>query len=266
MAKPSFKLTDQQAAILVREVVDVSARHPDDSVRGHRPFVRDFIRAVHHATGKTFSPAIYRRLLDAYAPTRRPSTTTLAQEKKALEDELALEARAGRQVEQASGDELALVIERAIENALGRDMPARAGQSVQVDLLTAAQRDFLQERLGETERALETARAHAARLAAELQAAQAVRDSLATQLSAANAAAEQQGQRVDALTKGLESNRAFAMRAIDGVRGETRAWQEKYAKSQEDLQRTKQHLEYFRQIAYQRGAAIPPDLRPEAAK
>ncbi|MEC4722775.1 hypothetical protein RY831_26805 [Noviherbaspirillum sp. CPCC 100848] len=265
MSRPPFHLNDDQARVLVQRLPEITARHPVSN-RDHRPFVRDFLRAVHQATGQTYSPAIYRRLLDVYAPDRRPSTTTLALEKRMLDDELGDEARAGREIEQASGEELALVIERAIENALGREGPRRGGGATTADLLAVAQRDFLQERLEETERTLDDVRAQAARLAAELQAAVAVRDSLAAQLVIANATAEKQGQRVEALTKELESNRAFAMRAVDGVRGETRAWQEKYAKSQEDLQRTKQHLEYFRQIAYQRGAAIPADLRPEAAK
>lgn len=265
MSRPPFQLDDHQARVLVQRLPEITARHPINN-RDHRPFVRDFLRIVHQATGHTFSPAIYRRLLEVYAPERRPSTTTLAQEKRLLDDELGDEARAGRELDQSSGEELALVIERAIENALGRERPRREGELAPVDLLAIAQRNFLQERLEETERTLDTVRAQAARLAAELQAAVAVRDSLAAQLAIANATTEQQGQRVEALTKELESNRAFAMRAVDGVRGETRAWQEKYAKSQEDLQRTKQHLEYFRQIAYQRGAAIPADLRPEAAK
>jgi hypothetical protein len=40
----------------------------------HRPFVREFVAAVHQITGQLFSPPIYRRLLDAYVPQRKPST------------------------------------------------------------------------------------------------------------------------------------------------------------------------------------------------
>jgi hypothetical protein len=56
--------------------------------RDYRPFALGFVRAVHAATGATYGPGTYRNLLAAYAPQRRPSTSTLAQEKAALLDEL----------------------------------------------------------------------------------------------------------------------------------------------------------------------------------
>lgn len=266
MPRPPFQLTDDQAKTLVAEMMHVHERHPDHE-RAHRPFVRDFIRAVHTATGKTFSPAIYQRLLQAYAPTRRPSVTTLMLEKAAFEQTLEVEASAARQVTEAGGTELSLVIQRAVEEAMGTVRPVvrEAGPDME-SRIAMSQRDFLLERLSDTETKLEKVQAQAARLAAELQAALAVRDSLEAQLAQANVAADKQTQRVQELTKSLDDMRMFSMRAVDAVRGETRAWQDRYAHLEGELKRSKQHAEYFRQIAYQRGAPIPPDLRQEPTK
>lgn len=265
MSRPPFQLKDAQARTLVQQMPAIIERHPAGN-RDHRPFVRDFLRAVHTATGATFSPAIYRRLLDAYAPDRRPSTNTLAQEKKVLDADLAREARAGRELDAGAGAELAAVVEHAVDRALARQRPAPSGEPAPAESLARAQRDFLQNRLAETERMLEQARAQAARLAGELQAAQAVRDALAAQLAAERADAGQQMQRIAELTKELQGVRLFSMHSVDSVRGETRAWQDRCAHLEGEMQRAKQHLEYFRQIAYQCGASIPPDLRPESTK
>lgn len=50
--------------------------------RDHRRYVREFIRVIHQITDKTNSQAIYRRLLPAYAPARKPATATLALKKE----------------------------------------------------------------------------------------------------------------------------------------------------------------------------------------
>ncbi|TFW01517.1 hypothetical protein E4K72_14155 [Oxalobacteraceae bacterium OM1] len=265
MSRPSFHLTDEQARLLVREMQGILAKHPRAG-HGHRPFVRDFLRAVYQATGSTFSPAIYRRLLEIYAPDRRPSTDTLADEKKALDVELAREARAGRELDDATGIELAAVIERAVDHALDRHRAIPTRSPPQSDSIAVAQRDFLQQRLSDVETELSAARTQAVRAAVGLQAAEAARDALLTQLAGARDVAAAQLQRLGELTRELEATRTFAMRAIDGVRGETRAWQERCVFLEGELQRAKQHAEYFRQIAYQRGAAIPPDLRSESKK
>lgn len=261
MPRPAFQLTDTQARGLVERMPAILENYPAGS-RDHRSFVRDFLRAVFDATGSTYSPVIYRRLLDVYAPGRQPSTDTLAQEKKALDAALAEEAQAGRQIEEGVGEQLAAVVQRAVEDALTRAQITRA-DSFPVDQIALAQRDYLQSCLTEAEQTLNQVRAQTAQLAADLQATCAVRDALAAQLEATRAAAAQQNQQVTTLTTELEGMRRFALQAVDGVRGETRAWQERCAQLEAQLKQSKQHLEYFRQIAYQRGAPIPADLRNE---
>jgi hypothetical protein len=71
VTRPPFKLLDDEARVLLSHLTIIEATYPLDQ-RDYRPFVRAFLRAVHEATGKTFSHAIYRRLLSTYAPQGRP--------------------------------------------------------------------------------------------------------------------------------------------------------------------------------------------------
>ena len=109
------------------------------------------------------------------------------------------------------------------------------------------------------------AQAQAARLAGELLAARASADVLGAELAAARQALASQATHIGKLAEEVEESRRFTMRAIDDARGETRAWRERcqaieaqaVAKARED----NILLETFRQLAYQRGAAIPPVLQ-----
>ena len=98
-------------------------------------------------------------------------------------------------------------------------------------------------------------------MAADLQTVQAQRDALVVQGEENRATVKQQAQQLQQLTDELGGVRKFSMSAIDGVRGETRAWQERCAALEAKLQEERKHLEYFRQIAYQRGAAVPASLK-----
>ena len=261
MGRSAFQLSDEQGRLLVAALPGIFERHPAGG-RDHRPFLREFMRAVFDATGKTFSPPIYRRLMAAYAPGRKPSTDTFADEKRLLDEALAQEACAGRQMEEQGGEELAAIVRRAVNQALQHHVFTSPEQQGPHDaLLALAQRDFLQDRLVLTEAQLGDVRSAAARMAAEVQTTQAQRDALAQQVEEGKATVARQSQQLQQLTEELSGVRKFAMSAIDGVRGETRAWQERCAALEAKLHEERKHLEYFRQIAYQRGAAIPIDLQ-----
>lgn len=261
MTRPPFKLQDDEARVLVARMALIESSHPLDQ-RDHRPFVRAFLRAVYEATGKTFSPAIYRRLLSAYAPERRPSTSTLAIEKERLCDELLLERDGATEAATLDAPRLGEAIRAAIVEAIGgRTAPTRQPVASAAGPDTA----FWRERAAETEQALADTRAHAARLAGELLAAQASAEILAAELAAARHTLNRQAESIAKLAVEAEESRRFTMRAIDDARGETRSWRERCqvieaqaaAKARED----NILLETFRQLAYQRGAAIPPVLR-----
>ena len=115
--------------------------------------------------------------------------------------------------------------------------------------------------MASTESQLADARSLAARLAADLQTAKAEAQNFKSQLEKETGRADRQELQLKALTESVDSMRKFSMSAIDGVRGETRAWQERCAALEAKLQEEKKHLEYFRQIAYQRGAPVPDSLK-----
>jgi hypothetical protein len=263
VTRPPFKLLDDEARVLISRLSAIELNCPLD-LRDHRPFVRAFLRAVHEATGKTFSPAIYRRLLSAYAPQRRPSTSTLAIEKQRLCDELLLERDGATEAATLDAPRLGEVIRAAIAEAMGeRTTPTRrAGAGAGAAGPDTA---FWRERAAESEQALADTRAQAARLAGELLAARASAELLATELAAARHTLNKQAESIAKLAAEAEESRRFTMCAIDDARGESRLWRERcqavekqaFAKARED----NILLETFRQLAYQRGAAIPPLLR-----
>lgn len=263
MTRPPFKLADDEARALISRLQAIEAEHPFDQ-RDHRPFVRAFVRAVHEVTGRTFSPAIYRRLLGAYAPDRRPSTATLAIEKQLLADELELERVAAAEVASADAPHLAALIRRAVADAIGErpvhaPLPTGAGAGPTSDVA------FWRERVADAERALAETQARAAHLAGELLAARTSADMLGAELASVRELLQSQTAQVGKLAAEIEESRRFSMRAIDDARGETRAWRDRCqvieaqaaARARED----NILLETFRQLAYQRGAAIPNKLQ-----
>lgn len=219
------------------------------------------MRAVYEATRKTFSPAIYRRLLSAYAPKRRPSTATLAIEKQLLSEELALERDSAAEGAALDAPRLAALIRSSVIEVLGE----RPVHHVHTGSEAGADLTFWRERVANMERSMADVQAQAARLAGELLAERAIADVLRGELAAARQGLEAQAVHVGKLAGELEESRRFTMRAIDEARGETRAWRDRCtvieaqaaARARED----NIVLETFRQLAYQRGAAIPASLQ-----
>lgn len=158
---------------------------------------------------------------------------------------------------------LAGLVRGVIAEALDQ-LPAQ--RSYPPDHYASAQVEFLQNRLAQTERTRHEATARAAALGAELDAAREHSSRLAGELDLARAATAQQVQLLAKLAETLDGDRAFAMKAIEEVRGETRAWKERCARAEALLKEEKLLLETFRQLAYQRGASIPRELQPEHAK
>ncbi|MFT5534551.1 MAG: hypothetical protein ACI802_002799 [Candidatus Paceibacteria bacterium] len=264
MSRPAFVLSDDQARRLIVQLAPVLEAHPVGA-RDHRAFVRAFIGAVHAATDQTLSPVLYRRLMAAYAPGRGPSTTTLQQEKVAFEEALAQEARAGRTLDAGhAGPDLGEVVRRSVEQALAARTPAPGRpHDMAADPIALAQRDFLQTRLADIEQALLETRAQAARLAAQLQAAQAVHTEQAERIAVMDAQQVSVQQQSAQLLAEVGEQRRYAMQSIDAVRGETRAWKERCTELTAQLARSMQLQEVFRQAAYARGAAIPSLLEQD---
>lgn len=220
--------------------------------------MHDFIEAVYQATGRTYGPDVYRRLLAAYAPERRPSTTTLAAEKTAFEQRLALVPAVAAVTGQAEegGAALAELLQQVVKEALAGSGREQGGTEALLQQ-HRAHADYLRERLDRTEAELASARDTAARLAAQLQVVQSQAALYQEQLALAQAAAAKQAQANEQLPQALQDIRQFALRAMDEVRGETRAVKENNAYLVQQLKDQEATLETFRQIAYRHGAPIP---------
>lgn len=225
--------------------------------------------------------AIYRRLLNVYAPDRRPSTTTLSIEKEFVEQELAnaaltpvapsVEPSGGpipvREIPPAGAGDAAALVRKAVEDALNRHASAASDRWTAEQQMAQAHIADLSARLAASERALAESRAQAAHLAAELHFSQQTAARCQAQLDAAERAAQAQGEAqtlaLNKLVAEMDEIRKFAMRSIDDVRGETRAERDRRIHAEELLKTNQKMTELFRQMAYQRGGAIPAELRME---
>lgn len=143
MPRPPFALTDDQARVLTIRVAALQDTYPLNS-RNHRPFVRGFLRAVREATGQLYSPAIYQRLLAAFAPERRPSTGTLAVEKQTLaaEDVIRPTLAAAGPTAKAPANvvdpgQLHAIVTDAIDAGLARAVRGGLGGAAQTDFYAA---------------------------------------------------------------------------------------------------------------------------------
>jgi len=275
MSRPKLSLTDEQARSLVLQMDAITARHANNP-RQHRPFVHDFVRAVYHATGSTFSAAFYRKLLAAYAPGRTPSTPTIESEKLQLVHELKLRAVPHEVIEHAArtpaepveqvspnkGTDLALQqIVTLQHHTIGLiNGIAAAPSGTEVPMGLQAHNDYLRERLASVEAELAATCAHAARVAANFQEQISLAAERGRQLDTLSKTSAEQAAALAAMATELNGTRNFAMQAIDGVRGETRAVRERCTYLEAQLKEKDQQLEMYRQMAFSKGAT--PALKP----
>lgn len=241
--RPRFSLSDDQARVLAAAVNAAAEQFPLDPAN-HRPFVRAFLRAVLDATGKTYSPAIYRRLLGAYAPGRCPSTTTLALEKEVLEQELAVGAAVAGAL--APQDDAGVPVADVLRRVLREQLPA-PGRAAAPD--HDGQFKLLLQRMGELEREREEARAHAASLAAQLREVQSLLEAAQQREQDARVALAAQQAGYARLADELADMRRFSMQAVDAVRGETREVRERCAYLEGVLRKKEGEVDMYRQLA-----------------
>lgn len=258
MGRPAFSLTDDQARQLAVQVHALNIACPLDA-SNHRPFVREFVAAVHLVTGQLFSPTIYRRLLDAYAPQRKPSSVTLADERRRLTELLAVAGRIDSDEPADAHANLLHLIRAAVTDALVATGPAaRAGAGVE-----SAELAFLRSRLDEAEGLARQLRAHAAEIAAQLAVSQQSAAQYQDEALRLHRALDDQTAAIGVLSSASEDARKFAMLAIDEARGETRLWKERCLALEGQRQLDARLLETFRQAAYRAGSDIPDTLRQD---
>lgn len=256
MGRPAFSLTDDQARQLSAHVTALNIACPYHATN-HRPFVREFVAAVHLVTGQLFSPTIYRRLLDAYAPQRKPSSVTLADERRRLAELLAVASRIDSDEPADAHANLLHLIRAAVTDALEATGPAaRASAGV-----GSAELAFLRSRLDEAEAMVRQMRARAAEIAAQLAASQQSATQYQDEAQRLHRALDQHTGAIAVLSTASDDARKFAMLAIDEARGETRVWKERCLALEGQRQFDARLLETFRQAAYRAGSAIPDTLR-----
>jgi hypothetical protein len=258
MGRPAFSLTDDQArqlSAMVRALNVSCPYHPTN----HRPFVREFVAAVHLVTGQLFSPTIYRRLLDAYAPQRKPSTVTLADERRRLVELLAAASRVDHGEPADAHANLLHLIRAAVTDALEATGPAvRAGAGE-----GSAELAFLRSRLDDAEAMVRQLRVHAAEIAAQLAVSQQSAAQYQDEAQRLHRFLGEQTAAIGVLSSTSEDARKFALLAIDEARGETRVWKERCLALEGQRQVDARLLETFRQAAYRAGADIPALLRQD---
>ena len=231
----------------MQRVAPLLDRYPLDP-RDHRPFLRAFIRVVHDVTHKLYGPDIYRRLLRAYASGRSPSTSTIANERQALERELANAAPATTSMPAGSFQPTsaadAVLDTATIRAVFTESMPQFARLATQAG--RDAQVEYLVNKLRDAERATADARAQAARIAGELQSQAASVDLLTRELAASQSALAQQQNVVASLTEELKGQRLFAMQSIEMGRAETRMAKDRIAELQSKIDRLEMTIDQLR--------------------
>lgn len=273
--RPRFSLTDDQARSLVQQLDAIHARHANN-LRQHRPFVHDFVRAVYHATGKTYSAGVYRKLLSAYAPGRTPSTPTIETEKNLLEHDLRRRAvprevfhedtavavpgpaptAPGGVAAPAELAQLQIQILGLLQHLAGRfDQLVRAPAPADRSAGLQAHNDYLRERLASVEAELAAARTLAARMTATAQEEASLAAERGRQLAAQQASIEALTSALAKMAASIDGDRQFFAMQVDGVRGETRAMRERCTQLEALVQEKEQQAEMYRRMAFSKGAA-----------
>lgn len=256
MSRPPFRLPDDQARLLVQKVGVLDQSIPLDT-NNHRPYVGAFIRAVFEASGKFFSPMIYQRLLRAYAPTRRPSTATIASERVRVIDDT-------QQLDKAEGldDVQRERFAQTIRNAIADELDLQLGKLSIADTSSeSAQIEFYKNRLAECERDLRDVRVKAAQLVTDLAVALQRAELLDRELGEQRQANDKLVDQMRALQESADGNRRFALMAIEEVRGEVRHWKDRCADLEVQRQRDFQLLDAMRRMVSDQDKARPKGIQ-----
>ncbi len=242
MGRPAFQLTDDQARQIVAEISRLQAAYPD--VADNRAFLGGLISAVLEVTGRLYGVPTYQRILRAYAPTRRPSTTTILSVLVRVQERLA-RTSAG----QVDPDLRATALQRATERAARQDDPTTL-RLLAVELEEhRRRRQVLEADNARLEAAMVAQQCELARVQGQADSAERALAAMADKLSALVTT-------VTNVTEAEKGGRAFALRAIEAARAESRLWRERYEGLQALRKEEQALLESYRRAAV--GAAGAP--------
>lgn len=233
MGRPSFQLTDEQARRIMIAVAGLQDAYP--AAADNRAFLGGLINAVLEIMGRLYGVPTYQRILRAFAPTRNPSTTTI--------------------LSVLVGVQNAMARTPTTDNDHGSRPPAApAHVAVRQDDPTPVR--LLAIELEESRRRRLVLEADKARLEAEVSAQQCELSRALGQVDGAEQALSALADKMAALvntvtqiTEAEQGGRAFALRAIEAARAESRLWRERYEGLQALRKEEQALLESYRRAA-----------------
>ncbi|MGE8681515.1 MAG: hypothetical protein ACN6PE_23115 [Achromobacter marplatensis] len=233
MGRPSFQLTDDQARRIMVAVGRLQEAFP--TVADNRAFLGGLMNAVLEVTGRLYGVPTYQRILRAYAPTRSPSTATILSVLVGVQNAMARaplsdvdhDTRSSgppakfavRQEDPTPVRLLAIELEESRRRRL-----ALEADNARLEAAISAQQCELARALGQVDGAK--------------QALAALADKMAALVST-----------VTQITEAEQGGRAFALRAIEAARAESRLWRERYEGLQVLREEEQAPLDSYRRAA-----------------
>lgn len=235
MGRPAFQLTDDQARQIAAAISRLQASYP--AVADNRAFLGGLISAVLEVTGRLYGVPTYQRILRAYTPSRRPSTTTILSVLVGVQEQLA--RKSPGQVDPCLAT---IVSPRVTEPGVRQDDPTTL-RLLAVELEEhRRRRQVLEADNARLEAAMVAQQCELARMQGQADSAERALAAMADKLAAL----------VDTVTNVTEAEkggRAFALRAIEAARAESRLWRERYEGLQALRQEERALLESYRRAA-----------------
>jgi len=232
VTRPAFSLSDGQAKQILLVMQDLLTRYPHS--RQNRPILEGLIRAAHCATGRFFGVQTYQRLLNTYAPGRRPSTATILAAKRDVERRLFEESawHEKKQDDDTAGVDYAnhkVARHTRAEHWADREL----GDGLSLADATTVR--LLQLELEDQRRRRQQAEAHNASVQERLHIAAAELAHVQGRLQAQAQELREMRERLTQLTElamraqEIEvGQRNFTLQAIESARTENRLWRERY--------------------------------------
>lgn len=226
--------------------------------RSHRLVVREFIHILFDMTGKLFPVAAYKHAFAQHFPDRSPSTATFSNELKTRREAIAALQTAAMHVNESKSEDLSNIIEIAVAKGLEKYFPALDGSTQIIDAQKVI--EFFQAELSSKEQLCRDITEENGTLKAKLYAASMLYDRCKEQEQVYVAQIDSHTQSINKMLVEIDGQRRYALQSIEGVRGETRIWKERYEALTAQQRKDKGLLEHFRRLAYARGASIPDQL------
>nr|WP_312477404.1 hypothetical protein [Achromobacter ruhlandii] len=184
------------------------------AVADNRAFLGGLINAVLEVTGRLYGVPTYQRVLRAYAPSRRPSTTTILSVLVGVQNAMARAASTNGGRDSRSEAAPAPVVLRQEDPTPVRLLAIELEESRRRRLALEADKARL-------EAAMNAQQCELARALGQVDSAERALSALADKVAALV-------NTVTQITEAEQGGRAFALRAIEAARAESRLWRERY--------------------------------------